>query len=317
MKKKFALSICTLLMLSGCGAVELTNGKNALVTFSQGDGISTDDLYQELKSKYGADAIEDLIDKYLLDIKYKSSAEENNYVNQQVKTLKQAAESMGADVNLYLTYYYGYSSLDEFKDHARLEYRRGLYATDYAKAQVTEKEINDYYETQVIGDIEASQILISIDVKDGATDEEKEDAKDKALKEAEEIIQKLKDGEDFAGLAKKYSDDTLTSKNGGVLGKVNKDDVSEEIINALISLEDGAYTTSPVESTTGYYILYRTSQDEKSSLTDELTDEIRTTIAKETAENDPDFENKALDALRKEFKMDIKDKELENAIGSN
>ena len=194
-----------------------------------------------------------------------------------------------------------------------LDYRRGLYATEYAKENVTDTEIQEYYDTEVIGDIEASQILISVDTSKDSANDENSTAKDDAKKKAEEVIKKLKDGEDFASLAQKYSDDSLTASKGGSLGKVNKDDVSENIINALISLKDGEYTKTPVEDTTGYYILYRSSQDKKQELTDELKKEITTTIAEETANNTANYKNIALKALREKNEMTINDSSLNKA----
>ncbi|MBR1977587.1 peptidylprolyl isomerase, partial [bacterium] len=57
-------------------------------------------------------------------------------------------------------------------------------------------------------------------------------AEEKAKKEAEKIIKELEDGADFAELAKKYSDDEATAKNGGSLGKFSPDDMVEQFAAA-------------------------------------------------------------------------------------
>ena len=123
------------------------------------------------------------------------------------------------------------------------------------------------------------------------------------------IISKLKDGEDFAKLAKEYSKDEKTSSNGGSLGKVNTDSVEEEVFSALLNLKDGSYSTSPVKTSNGYYILYRKSQDKKPELDDKLTEKIRTTIGSEIAKKSG-FSVKALKALREKNEMKILDTDL-------
>ncbi len=312
MKKKLLLLICFMVLLSGCSK-KLKNGDDVLVSFDSNTTITTDDLYQDMKQMYGAQAVTDLIDEKLLSTLYKETDEEKTYIKSQIKTVKDAAKNAGVSLDTYLYYYYGIKDEDGYTRHLRLDYRRDLYAKDYAKESVTETAINEYYETQVVGDIEASQILISVDTSNLKEDEDKEAAKVKAKDKAKDIIEKLKKGADFATLAKENSDDELTASKGGSLGKVNRDDVSEEVFNALRSLKDGAYSTTPVETTTGYYILFRTSQDEKKELDDKLKEEIKQTIADETLKSNTSYKYTAMKALREKNKADIKDSELKDS----
>ena len=70
MKKKLLLSLCVLLLLCGCKNAKLKDGDTALVTFNENETISTDTLYQEMKSIYGAETLTNLVDTYLLDAMY-------------------------------------------------------------------------------------------------------------------------------------------------------------------------------------------------------------------------------------------------------
>ena len=307
MKKTFLL-ILSLFLLAGCKDVKLTNGENALVTFKEG-GISSDELYQELKETYGAEKLMNLIDMHLLEKLYETDNDEKAYVNQTVKTTKNTAKKMNADFDLYLNYYYGMANEAAFRNYLSLTYKRNLWIEDYAKETVSDKQIKEYYENETYGDIEASQILITVDTKKDATDDEKKKAEQKAYDTAKEVISKLKKGEDFATLAKQYSKDQNSSSNGGSLGKVNTDSVSEEVFSALVNLKDGSYSTSPVKASDGYHILYRKSQDKKPELNDELTKKIRTTIGSEIAK-ESGFSIKALKALREKNEMKILDTDL-------
>lgn len=307
MKKTFLL-LLSLFLLAGCKDVKLTNGENALVTFKEG-GISSDELYQELKETYGAEKLMKLIDMHLLEKLYETDNDEKAYVNQTVKTTKNTAKKMNADFDLYLNYYYGMANEAAFRNYLSLTYKRNLWIEDYAKETVSDKQIKEYYENETYGDIEASQILITVDTKKDATDDEKKKAEQKAYDTAKEVISKLKKGEDFATLAKQYSKDQNSSSNGGSLGKVNTDSVSEEVFSALVNLKDGSYSTSPVKASDGYHILYRKSQDKKPELNDELTKKIRTTIGSEIAK-ESGFSIKALKALREKNEMKILDTDL-------
>ena len=262
MKKKILFVIACVFLLAGCNNVKLTNGENAVVTFTEG-GISSDELYNSLKESYGAERLMNLIDSKLLNEKYETSTEEKSYINQTVKNTKEAAKKVNADFDLYLAYYYGLKNESEFRDYLSLNYKRSLWAEEYAEETVAEKQIKEYYETEVVGDIDASHILITVDTKDNATEEEKKTAEQKAYDKAKDIIEKLKKGEDFSKLAKEYSKDSTTASKGGSLGKINKGDYADEVFEALKNLKDGSYSTSPVKSSYGYHIVYRTSQDKK------------------------------------------------------
>lgn len=315
MKKKLLIGLACLLLVCGCKDVKLTNGENAIVTFKEG-GISSDELFSKLKDKYGADELVNLIDKFLLDKKYEKTTEETNYVNQTLKSLKDAAKEANVDLSTYISAYYGMKDEDELKDYLALNFKRNKWVSEYAKETVTEKQIKEYYESKVYGDIEASQILITIDADSDASDDEKTKAENKAQDTARNIIKELKDGKDFAELAKKYSKDQTSASNGGSLGKVNDGDLAEEALDALRTLKDGSYTTSPVKSSYGYHILYRKSIDAKPELNDELTEKIKTSVGEEIAKEDG-FSAKALKALREQNEMKIIDTDLKNELESS
>ena len=308
--KKAFLILCLLVLVAGCKDVKLDNGENAIITFKDG-GLSAQDLYTELKSQYGGSVVTSLIDTYLLNKLYETTTDENKYVDQAIKTLRESAKASNVDLETYINAYYGMSDINVLKDYLRLNYKRNLWATDYAKEQVTDRQIDDYYAGYIYGDIEASQILITVDAASDATDEAKKEAEKKALDQANSIIKELKDGKDFAELAKKYSKDQTTASNGGSLGKVNTGDIADEALEALRKLKDGSYTTTAVKSSYGYHILYRVSMDEKPELTDELKDEIRTTIGAEIKE-ESGFGAKALFALREKYEMKFVDTDLES-----
>ncbi len=165
MKKKLLLGLICVLALSACGHVKLSNGENAIVEFKDAEGISSDDLYKELKNNYGRDTLINMIDSKLLNTLYETSNEETTYINQVVKNTKDTASNMGVDVETYLSYYVGVNSLDAYKEYLSLNYKRNLWKIDYAKESVTDKQVKEYYESEYTGDIEAKMHLQMIKPK--------------------------------------------------------------------------------------------------------------------------------------------------------
>ena len=297
MKKKFLGLVLIALLATGCATSHLENGKESVVTFNEG-GISAEDLYNVLKEKYGTTEMITLIDTELLSREYKETSDETKYIKDVIASLK---SSYGDNFESAIQNYYGVTDEKEFEEYVRLAYRRQLWEKDYAKSEVTDTEINDYYETTAIGDIEASHILIKVNSNE---DDEK------ALQTAKDIIAKLDKGEDFAALAKEYSEDAANAEKGGSLGYFNyKDNFDKNFMEAAVKLEVGAYTKTPVKSQFGYHIIYKTNQKEKDTL-ENLKDGIIEIIANEKIDANESYMAKALVELRSKYGMKITDSNL-------
>src|SRR5579875_797428 len=76
-------------------------------------------------------------------------------------------------------------------------------------------------------------------------------AKAKAL--AEQLLAKIKHGADFATLAKKYSNDTGSAKNGGNLGQVRQGEMVPAFNKAVFSIP--VHHPTIVHSIYGYHIV--------------------------------------------------------------
>ncbi len=141
-------------------------------------------------------------------------------------------------------------------------------------AKVSEEELKKYYEAHKSQFVEKEKVKarhILIKVPSNANKKEWEAAKKKAL----EIRQKLLKGEDFATLAKRYSDDPGSKNRGGELGYFQKGQMVPEFEKAAFSLKKGEIS-KPVKTTFGYHIIQvqdRTKAKEKSF--DQVKQEIR------------------------------------------
>lgn len=312
--KKLLVCLClVLLLVTSCGKVpKLEDGKDAVVTSKNGD-ISVDELYQEMKDTYALTTLINMIDTKLLEKDYPTNGNEKEYINSQLDQLEYTYEnsyykSYYPTFKAFAVAYFGVSDMDAVESMISLQFKREAYAEDYAKKLVTDKEIENYYNDEVIGNIKASHILIKADYQDGATEDEKNKAYEEALKKANEVLAKLNNGEDFAALAKEYSQDG-SKEDGGDLGWFNKGDMVKEFEEAAIALEKGKYTTAPVKTQYGYHIILKTDQEAKPELK-EVKKEIIESLAEEKLSSDENLQNKALIELRKEKEIEIQDDKL-------
>ncbi|MCY4050148.1 MAG: peptidylprolyl isomerase [Gammaproteobacteria bacterium] len=83
---------------------------------------------------------------------------------------------------------------------------------------------------------------------------QKQISNEEALELTHEIYNKIKSGEDFASLARKFSDDRSSSVNGGDLGWVNPDDIDPQLIRAISDL-DINQLSEPISAVFGYYLI--------------------------------------------------------------
>lgn len=310
--KLAGLSMAALLLVTGCGKVpKLENGQDAVVTL-KGEDISVDTLYNEVKERYALDALLNLIDTKILNKKYKDTTESKQEVKDEIELMIKQYGSGSEQSLLQQTYQaWGIDTIDELTAYLTLQYKRNKAVEDYAKSIVSDDEIQKYYDETIFGDITAKHILISPEVSDSATDAEKKEAEEKALKEAKEIITKLNNGEDWDTLAKENSDDSSNASKGGLLPEFTAGEMQSEFEEAAKKLENGKYTTEPVKTTYGYHIIYKVSQKDKPKLKT-VKDDIVEKLGKEKLNNDSTIQVTALESLRKDYKVNIQDDSLKD-----
>lgn len=312
MKKTLIIATTFLLIIStlGCSKeTKLEGGEKELVSFTDTKlNISTNDLYEKLKDKYGINFLIDMIDTKILDKEFPDSDSINDYVNIQVNSIKNYYKTETE----FLEYInnYGYKNEDELKEYFKLNYKRNLAIKDYLKTLVSEDDINNYYNNKITGDIETKHILIEVKTTSSQTEDEKRTVKEEALKKAKEAIDKLNEGKSFDEVCKEYSGDDATKNMGGLMGFINTlnlDDVSRQ---ELTKLEVGKYSTEALETEYGYEIFMKVSEKDKPKLEDVKTHIIET-LADEKLTKDNKLQYKGLEYIRDKYGFSIKDEDLQ------
>lgn len=321
MKKKIFGLCLVLLLASGCGKIPtLKNGDEAIVTFENGEKISVDDFYTQIKDSFGLQTLINMVDTYVLETEFKDYVEEaheqaDSYIDAFIETY--GGENEFLEVLQQRT---GYQSIDAYREYMYVSLLQSHATEEYAKLQITDEEIEEYYNEKAIGDMEIAHILVTPNVDDDATDDEIDEAEKKSKDTIKEIISKLDEAkknkkdieEKFSELAKEYSEDESTKDDGGNLGKINYGDLSDsydELIDAATKLKDGEYSTEVITTELGYHVILKIKTYEKDTL-ENLTDDIKETLGEEYMNNNTDAMIKALQYYRKEYDMEIVDSEI-------
>lgn len=311
MKKKILLlSMCAILLFaSGCmkQEVELKDGKEVVASI-KGKKITAEDLFDVLKDSYGSTTLVKMLDEYIANKEVETTDNMKEDAKSQIKEMKDYYENNGANWNDVLAQY-GYSSESVLVDEYVLSAKKEEVAKNYLKTQVTDDEIDAYYEKEIYGTYTVKHILITPDVNDDMSDDEKAEAEEKAKKTAEKIIKKLDDGSKWSDLVKKYSADTASVSDDGLISNFTKGDVVDEFFEASVNLEDDEYTKEPVESSYGYHIILKVSSTKKPSLK-KVKDSVINSIVENKMTNDSTLYTTAWNKVRENYNLKINDSAL-------
>lgn len=224
-KPLLALTLATsVFALAACNS-----GDEVVVSTTYGD-ITKDQFYEDIKNLAGNALLEQVVIEQILENNYEVTDEE---VEEQFNTVK---EQYGDSFQSVLEA----NGLTEsaFKDNVRFSLLQEKATKD---VEVTDEEIKNYYE-QGKYELNARHILVA--------DEET----------ANEVVEKLNNGGDFAKLAEEYSQDGSAS-NGGELGWFTVGSMVPEFNDAAYALEVNEIS-EPVKSQFGYHIIQVTDKRE-------------------------------------------------------
>lgn len=119
-----------------------------------------------------------------------------------------------------------------------------------SRVEVSDDEVNTFY-------VENPANYTSIEVREIAhilfelNDQESETVR----AEAESVLARLNQGEDFASLANEFSDDTLSAEDGGNLGVLNIGDYDDAFESAAFAIETENGFSDVIETEFGFHII--------------------------------------------------------------
>ncbi len=209
-------------------------------------------------------------------------------------------------------------SEEEIRDEYLKEYEeievRYLLIKPAEEVKIEEKEIEEYYEKsgedyRIPEKIRVRHILI------------KEEREERPTEKIKEIRKRLREGEDFAKLAKEFSQCPSKGK-GGDLGFIKRGDREPEFERVAFGLKEGQISR-PVRSRFGYHII-KLEERRESHLPplDEVRERIERTLKEERGwemarEKAQEIEREDLEALAKRFSLEVKGTGLFKRGGSD
>lgn len=121
----------------------------------------------------------------------------------------------------------------------------------------------------------------------------------KTEEEANEVLERLRKGDDFAELAKEYSTDESNRDKGGDLGWFARGKMVKEFEDAAFALQPGEIS-DVVQTTFGYHIIQCLERDENRELDEETLKQ-----RKQSALTDWLLEQKSSDAVKRYWSSDL------------
>ena len=274
----------------------LKDGTQPVATID-GMTLTADELYEDMKDIYSVSSLLDKLDTKILTDKYPDTDEMDDEVTSQAENYYKAYEQYYKMSKEDFLKQNGFNTEKKFLEYLKLNNRRTKYVKEYTENEVTDKEIDKYYEDKVYGDINTKHMLVKVD--SSASDDDKKEAENLA----KEIISKLDEGKTFDEVKEEYKD-KITYEELGY--KSYNAALEEAYKNEMKNLKDGEYSKEPIKTSYGYHIVYRIDQKEKPALED-IKDQIKEEIADEKISNDKNLYYVALDKMRENANLKFED----------
>lgn len=306
------LLIVNIIIMTIGHSAKLSNGKEIIASID-GKSFTAEKLFNDLKKTNGINSLLNMVDEVIVDkqltdeekLKAKEDATKN------VESIKSQYEDAGYNWQEVLTNY-GYENEEALIKEFTLSAEKEALVTKQLKSDLTDEEIQKYYDENVFGTYTAKHILVKPATSDEMSEEEKAEAEENAKARAQEAINRLNDGEDWASLVQEYSEDTGSKDNEGLIENFTKGDVDDEFWNATTQLNDGEYTQEPVKSSYGFHVILRISHTDKESL-DSMKDKLVDEIVQKKLTDDANLYNSTWAKIRKSFNFKINDSDIKKS----
>jgi peptidyl-prolyl cis-trans isomerase C len=230
-------------------------------------------VVDQYKVRLRQQATEALITMRLLDEKVKE-AKIVVTDEEELDQIKQIATRQGLSLDDFKMLIEAYGqTFDQWKQQMRfrqgLAYQKLMDAEFAGRVNVTDDDAKKFYDEnqqrfEIPEQVRASHILVKPDTTDPAADPNQ--TKAKAKEKAQELLKLIREGVDFAELAKTNSGDPGSAERGGDLGLFGRGQMVPPFENAAFALKVGQ-VSDIVESQFGYHIIKVTDHKDPNLIT--------------------------------------------------
>lgn len=251
--KKSLLKLSTIALTA---ATLLTSG--ASVAFAQDDAIATigettitqDQFYEAMKNLSGEVTLRTMILEEVLKQNVEDAEALQTAADEEVQA--QVEEAGGEEAFDQLL---AYQQLGTIEEYTYQVFVRNMFQNVVEQhIDMSDEAIQTYYDESYQTPMEAQHILVETE------------------EEAQNVLTRLEEGEEFDALAQELSLDS-TAANGGLLGEFTEGQMVPEFEEAVKNGTNGEVVPEPVESEYGFHVIKVLNNGEKQPL-DEIRDEV-------------------------------------------
>ncbi|WP_083675891.1 peptidyl-prolyl cis-trans isomerase [Paenibacillus borealis] len=249
---------------------EPADGESSDIASAGGQSVTDQAWVDELKKKYGNDVLLGMLNHIVVDKEAKALgvAVTDEEIEQE---LKRSMTGYGSEEQYYTQMQ---SELGLSRQEVREEavYRLTLQAVATAGITITDAEIDNYLAENSERFTPRKEMQLSI-------------IKVATYSEAERVMDRLEQGEDFAALAKELSIDEESRGRGGSIGTVEEEDPfwPEDLLKTAAQLDEGDIA-GPLQTGDDYAIIRLEKMvDPKSQDQTEIREQVRRELALEQA----------------------------------
>ena len=303
MKKIFTLVLCLMMTVSliGCSsdkkAVAIVNGQDitlgnyekllALNKSSMEAYYGSEIWSTEIEEgKTYEDTLRDMVLQTMIGSEVVYQQAEKDKVAPTEKQIQEQIDSFNESIKDDTDYQAELKKMGIDEEFLKFQFARDLANSNLQEkfeedTKISENDMKKYYEDNkddfYTDTVTASHILIK--TQDDEGNELSDTKKKEAKKKAEEVLAKVKAGEDFAELAKEYSEDSSAS-SGGDLGTFGRGQMVTEFEDAAFAMNAGEISDI-VQTEYGYHIIKVTDRVNKQESYEDVKDKIKSTLVSE------------------------------------
>lgn len=282
-KTLLGLTLASVLVSAGCSQID-----GSAVAKFEGGQITKSNLYDFMSDNYGEQATQTLVTDKIIALEAEK---------QKIKVDKKEIDKV---MSKYEEQYGGKKAFQQYLDYYNLTIEKVRENEEKTlllnkilekRIKISDSDIKTYFEEnkETLNEpekVRASHILVDSE------------------KEANDILAKIKNGEDFAKLAKELSKDPGSASNGGDLDFFARGAMVEPFENEAFSLKIGEMSAKPVKTKNGYHIIKVTDKKEaKEANLKDSKNKIKETLFEQKKESEY---NAWVEEKFKEYKVDIK-----------
>ncbi|OIJ21372.1 hypothetical protein BKP45_00915 [Anaerobacillus alkalidiazotrophicus] len=278
-----AFALTGLLALSACNGANTTEDR--VIAEVEGITITEAEFITQLKEANGDQVLTMLVQEKVFEAEAEKLNITEEDVNNELDKVRETYDLTDDDDFTNFLLVQGFNDESEFitlvKQHLVIQKIAGQ------NVEITEEEVLKEYEAGK--EVEASHILVS------------------DLETAEEILDKLNDGEDFSELAQEHSIDPGSGAEGGQLGSFERGRMVPEFEEAAFSLEVGEIS-DPIQSDFGYHIIKVTDRTPFEESFEDVKEELEELLSRRQARPIDEVQRELMENAR----INIKDKQFKH-----